>query len=227
MSSGCGDPGALRMLCESESGAGPPLFSIFCFPLPPTAPDPPGRPLTGKSKTVGPAARPPWGAPRPEAVPRPACLAGLAARRPMTHSCLTWGLAVASGRPHLRRTRSLRETPSRGLLSPAYRPAPLPVSPGGAPAGGTWLAASGSLRPMPRLPPELPGPQASQVRRPYPRPWPPHAPRRDTARRARAHCDSAICSTIERPRARGKTPAEPTWRTPRDGWPPSAGPRGR
>ena len=23
-------------------GAGPPLFSVFCFPLPPTTPDPPG-----------------------------------------------------------------------------------------------------------------------------------------------------------------------------------------
>ena len=39
-------------------GPGPPLFFVFCFPLPPTTPDPPGRVLNGKSKTLAPATLP-------------------------------------------------------------------------------------------------------------------------------------------------------------------------
>ena len=34
----------------------PPLFFVFCFPLPPTTPDRPGRALNERSKTLAPAA---------------------------------------------------------------------------------------------------------------------------------------------------------------------------
>ena len=42
---------------RARAPPGPPVFSVFVFSRPPTAPDPPGRALTGRSKTL----RPVWG----------------------------------------------------------------------------------------------------------------------------------------------------------------------
>ena len=53
--------GPIGLRPDGTQGPGPPsgpLFSVFCFPLPPTTPDPQGRPLPGRSKTLGPAHTP-------------------------------------------------------------------------------------------------------------------------------------------------------------------------
>ena len=42
---------------RARAPPGPPVFSVFVFSRPPAAPDPPGRALTGRSKTL----RPVWG----------------------------------------------------------------------------------------------------------------------------------------------------------------------
>ena len=39
---------------RARAPPGPPVFSVFCFSRPPAAPDPPGRALTGRSKTLRP-----------------------------------------------------------------------------------------------------------------------------------------------------------------------------
>ena len=46
--------GPLRGLCGEAGAPGPPLFFVFCFPLPPAPFRPPGPPLTERSKTHGP-----------------------------------------------------------------------------------------------------------------------------------------------------------------------------